>query len=120
MVYESSMQRGRGVYIADQIRTRWRHVPSSKSSSSKRSSSSGGNRQFGGRSTSLRRHYSTPEQLVRLGQHKSAQDESHLIHLSEETSDESSLESSPNHPCRFRSHSLNFREPYFQVTRSHR
>lgn len=109
-------KRGKGVYIADQIRTRWRHV----TRDSRRYTSSSTPKS----STGLRRHYSSPEQLVRLGQlHKSAQDakeSSYMVHLSEESmmmdeGSSSQRSSSPNGSLRLRSHSLTYRDPSFQI-----
>ena len=104
---------GKGVYIADQIRTRWRHVACRQAQKDR-----------GFHSLQLRQSCSNPEGMVKLREkyplHKSAQDESVLIRLSPEKRNDSfsgfsSMESSPKHSYRIRSYSLSVKDPRVQV-----
>ena len=101
------------MYIADQIRTRWRHVACRRKQA-----------QDDDVFRSLRQSYSTPEGLAKSQEkyplHKSAQDESVLVRLSPEKRNDSfsgfsSLESSPKHAYRLRSYSLSVKDPRIQV-----
>ena len=101
------------MYIADQIRTRWRHVACRRKQTQKQES--------GFHPLPLRQSYSTPEGLVKLKEsqfplHKLAQDEQSFVHQSNESfSGFSSLEVSPNRSHRLRSYSLSVKDPYSQV-----
>lgn len=98
------------MYIADQIRTRWRHVPRRHKHT----------QEVGCHPQSLRQSYSTPDGLVKLNEpyslHKSAQDERFCVHQSNESfSGLSSHEASPRHANRLRSYSVSLKDPYCQV-----
>ena len=109
---------GIGVYRADRIRTRWRHVTGRHKTAQEL---------VAFQPLPLRRHYSTPEGLVRLSHlHKTTsaaqEDDSRLfVHFSaDDRSDSlsglSSLEASPNHVSnRLRSYSLSVKDTRFQV-----
>jgi hypothetical protein len=104
------------VYIADQIRTRWRHVTCRRKQAQE---------DPGFHSLPLRQSYSTPEGLVKLQgkyplHNKSAQDENVLVRLSPEKRNDSfsgfsSAETSPKHSYRLRSYSLSVKDPRIQV-----
>ena len=112
---------GIGVYRADRIRTRWRHVTGRHRAQELVSF------QPSFQPLPLRRHYSTPEGLVRLSHmHKisgaAQENDSRLfVHFTDDDradslSGLSSLEASPNHQSnRLRSYSLSVKDPRYQV-----
>lgn len=113
LIHSSPVQRGKGVYRAEQIRTRWRHVTSRPKQPSSAEYTP----------LPLRRHYSTPEGLVRLQenqqQHNSAQDERFVRLTASNNTDSSpglsSEEPSPTHAYRIRSYSLSVKDRRLQV-----
>lgn len=109
-------QFGKGVYIADQVRTRWRHVTSRPKKTVQEEEDF--------QILPLRRGFSTPEGLVRLQEkyplHKPAQEERLIVQLSANQRNDSfsglsSLESSPKRSSRFRSYSLSVKDARSRV-----
>ncbi|XP_057373987.1 uncharacterized protein LOC130694896 [Daphnia carinata] len=100
---------GKGVYIADQIRTRWRHVPRRNKQT----------QEVEYHPQPLHQSYSIPDGLVKFNEphslHKFAQNERFLVRQSNESfSGFSSHEASPSHACRIRSYSLSVKDQYLQ------
>ena len=101
------------MYIADQIRTRWRHVACRRKQTQKQEP------EF--HPLPLRQSYSTPDGLVKITEsqyplHKLAQDERSFVYQSNESfSGFSSQEVTPKRSHRLRSYSLSVKDPYSQV-----